>query len=264
MKLSYFQKAKILLVIASLIIFFAIIATPHYIEGGLLWVPEDVIEGGLLIVELVILVLVFRYYDDHARKNEKEAANLNLKLEKKEKELLSAFEYLGKVNVQVSMIRSLLETMKTPSTRGQLREAYDEVLKVALNITKEDWAIIRIVNLQNGRTLSEHKNDDGLKEEGENERAVPGNNELIEKFEKKNKNNFKKWQIFFSDTDNFYIKAFIFIPDGKNEKIGSQERKLLEAMANQCEMIFLLFNSRYFKAGEGKEALKKQKKTNSK
>ncbi len=246
MYFTYLQKARIVLVLNFVVLFCIIIMTPFFIKNGTLFFSEEFVEGMFLAIELGALIVVFRHYDIQIKKYENEAVSLNTKLEKKEKELLNALEYLGKVNVQVSMIKSIFEKTKIPSTRSQLAKVYSELLGIVCGMTDESYAILRIVNLQNGRVLSERiEKVNGGKD---NEIKVPiGNKELIERFSGRKKENEGEFATFFSDVENFYIKAFIIIPNSKNKKFQQEERTFLEAVANQCEIVFLLFNSEYYK-----------------
>lgn len=246
MQFTHLQKAKLILVINFSALSFIIVTTPYFIKGGVSWAAEEMIEGIFLIIGLIAMIVVFRHYDIQMREKEAEATTLNLKLEKKERELLNALEYLGKVNVQVSMIKTLFETMKIPSTKNQLIEMFSELLRVVGSVTKEKCARLRIVNLQNQRTISEHA--ESLHGEKDVCQIIVGNKELIERFSKKNKDNISDSHVFYSDTENFYLKAFIFVPNLKKKDYSAEERAFLEAVANQCEVIFLLFSSKYYKS----------------
>lgn len=246
MHFTHLQKAKIVLVLNFIVLFCIIIMTPFFIKNGTVLLSEETVEGAFLTIELFALIVVFRHYDSQIKRHEDEAMTLNTKLEKKEKELLNALEYLGKVNVQVSMIKSIFEKMKVPSTKSQLIEVYSELLRIVCGMTDEPYAALRIVNLQNGRMLSEHIEKVNGHSDEEIKNSL-GNKELIEKFIKRDKDNIGEFATFFSNVENFYAKAFITIPNAKGKKFQQEERAFLEAVANQCEIVFLLFNSRYYK-----------------
>lgn len=245
MQLNSFQKAKAVLIFNYISLFILIVLTPYFIKDGLPWAAETTVEGFFLAVELAALMFFFSQYDSLVRKKEEEVWMLDIKLKSKEKELLSAFQYLGKVNVQISMIKSLLEKMKIPSTRNQLREIYAELLRLVSSLTGEDCACLRIINIENGRTLSEHiETVNKTKDHLENSL---GNNDLIKRFRQKIKEDDSEYTFFYSDTDNFSIKAFVLVPKNHKKHFTAEERSFLEAVANQCEIMFLLFNSRYYK-----------------
>lgn len=241
------QKAKIILGINFAALFLIVVLTPYYIQEGIFRFSEETMEGVFLTIELLALIFVFRHYDAQMKKMEEQAFLLDVKLKRKERELLGAFEHLGKVNVQVSMIKELFEEMEVPSSRGQLNESYSKLLRLTCSITKEDCSFLRIIDLEKGRTV-------GQRQEGEREtgatcsRSEVGNKELINCFKKRKKEKINGFQVFYSNADNFSLKVFLLVPDSRKKKISSEERSFLEAIANQCEIMFLLFNSKYYKS----------------
>lgn len=239
------QKAKIILVANFTALFILIITTPYFIRNGLPWVEEETVEGFFLGLELFALIFFFRQYDDLVRRKEEEAWLLDVKLKSKERELLNAFQYLGKVNVQISMVQSLLEKMRIPSTRNQLREAYSELLRLVCSATGEMCATVRIVDLQTGRTMSEQA--ESIEEPAYCHNLRLGNSELIKKAKNHDRSGVDGFSVFYSSAENFYVRAFIVVPNAKRSRFGKEEINFFEAVANQCEIMFLLYNSKYFK-----------------
>jgi hypothetical protein len=194
---------------------------------------------------MIALIYLFRHYDYLMQKREDEAIMLDVKLKKKEKELLDAFQYLGKVNVQFSMIKELLKKMEMPSTKNELKRAYGEILSLACSITKSDYALLKIVDIESGRIL--HENFYKTKKDYKEEILVTvSSNELLNNIKKDNYFILKDMAVFASKLENFNIRAFICVPQ-KEVAHKKEERDFLEAIANQCEVIFLLFNSKYYK-----------------
>ncbi len=200
-------------------------------------------ESTLLFTSLVLLFLVFQYYNRELEKREAEKKILNTQLKNKEKELLNALEYLGRVNVQVSMIKDLYGKMEIPSTKNRLKNILGEILAIIVNVTKEERAVLRIVNLKTGKTIRE--DFVGNQDKGEDFELLK-NNELIAIFEGKKPKKKRCCQIFYSEADNFFAKAFVLVSDKKKSATGNAEKEFLQAIANQCEIIFLLFTSRYY------------------
>lgn len=248
-KLDYLQKAKIILVINFIVLFCIIIATPFFVKNGFFVFSEELVEGVFLAIELVALIFIFRHYDAQIKKYEEEKFLLNIKLKKKERELLSALEYLGKVNVQVSMIKSLFEKIKIPSSKNQLQGMYSELLRIVASITKEKVVVLRIINLKDRKTVGEQVEflSEPEKDQSKSGFSKIGNKELLKRHQEKSKDKINNFRVFYSDIDNFYIKAFIFVPNTQNSGVYSDEREFLEAVANQCEVLHILFNSRYYK-----------------
>jgi hypothetical protein len=237
-----FQKAKIVLISNFIALFVLIITTPYFIRFGVSWASEETMEGIFLTIELCALIYFFQQYDRIVKKKDEEAWLLDVKLKKKERELLNAFQYLGKVNVEISMIKSLLEKTQVPASKQQLRELYGELLRLVCSVTGQDSAALRIVNIKNGRTIFEQF---ASMQENEVCKAVPiGNNELIRKFRQKDKSMLGSSCVFYSEAENYSAKAFIIVQNMHQYKYSQQEREFLQAVANQCEVMFLLFESK--------------------
>lgn len=248
MQLNKIQKAKIIMSTNFAVLFGMIIITPHFVRTGIGPLSETFVEGFFLAVEVMALFMMFRHYDFIIRESERKNLSLSLKLRKKERELLSAFQYLGKLNVQFSMIKNVLEKMKVPSTRGQLKEVYSDLLRIVCSATGRNCAGLKIVDLNSGRTMGEFFE---FFHETSTANCIPdiSNNELINVFNNK-KSNFEngkgQYLVFYSGIKNFFIKAFIYIPKEEDKKINTQEKDFLEAIANQCEIFFLLFDARRY------------------
>jgi hypothetical protein len=115
-----------------------IIFTPLLVKKGFSFLPEEIFEAILLFVQVSVAWNVFRLYEKALKSREKEIRNLEGEYQKREKELLETFTYLGKVNVQISMIKAFLQKMKVPANRKELKEYIEEVLRMALSISKKD------------------------------------------------------------------------------------------------------------------------------
>ncbi len=249
MRLNKIQKAKAVMSINFTVLVGMIILTPFFIKSGMGFLSESFVEGGFLAVEIIALFLMFRHYDFIMSEKEQENADLNLKLKKRERELLNAFQYLGKLNVQFSMIKDVLEKMKVPNTRGQLKEVYSELLRIVCSATGRSCAGLKIIDLNSSRTMGEFFEvfNHGWQKEC---RPDIGNKDLIKMFNSKDseiKEGGTDYVVFYSNIKNFFIKAFIYVPRNAKGDFSSGETDFLEAIANQCEIFFLLFDARHHK-----------------
>lgn len=245
MQLSKLQRIKLVFWVISFALFISILITPFVIKDNNQFFSEEITEMLFLLIELTLLFSISRYYSREVDKKEAEAFWLNSRLKDKEKELLSALEHLGKVNVQISMIQELYEKMEIPKTKGRLRQILDETLSIVKSVTQESQVWLRIIDIESGRTLKEHQvGDSPIKSTELNKLS---NKKLIRLFKKKEKGNIGNYHIFYSDADNFLIKAFVMVQDNKASSNQGAERNFLKAVANECEIIFLLFTSQYYK-----------------
>jgi len=248
-KIKSFEKARAILVLNFIVLFVLVVSIPAFIQRGTKLFAEETVESFFLTLGLLALLYIFRHYDYFMQKKEEEALRLNSKLKTREKELLDSFQYLGKVNVQISMIKSLLEKMEIPKSKNRLKEIYEELLHLVCGITGRQRAFLRIINLETGRTLSEQFVSSSETENASEFDFRAGNVDLANKFKEKEKIEISGYSVFYSHSENFFIKAFVFIPDGERKKDYTNEENFLEAVASQCEILFLLFNSRYYKEG---------------
>lgn len=233
MQLSQTKKAKVILFINFLILLFIIVNTPSWIKTGIWNLSEEAAEGFFLAMEFFALMNLFLDYCRQGVTLEKKLNSLNKKLEKKEKELLSTLEYLGKVNIQFSLIRSIVKATKVPRDKNELQENYSQLLKTATILTQENLIALRIIDLDTGKTLSEYPGSTAL--------AINiGNRELVNLLKRKDVL-IKNYQIFYSVGNNINIKAFLIIPLEKTKKINEESEELLAAVASRCEINYLLF-----------------------
>lgn len=240
MQLSSVQKIKIILFLNFFALFVLIIFTPYFIEEGISIFKEPFVEGAFLTIELLALYFMFNYYDAIMEKKERENFLLNLKLRKKERELLSAFQYMGKVNVQVSMIKSVFENIKTPSSKQELKSTYRELLRLVCSTSGEECAGLRILDLKTKRTLGDFIENFSSGEDLCSKVSF-GNRDLIESFEKKS-GQINDFEVFYSEADNFSVKAFVFVPISGGRKATEDEKEFIEMLANQCEIFYLLYS----------------------
>ncbi len=245
MKLNKVQKAKIVSWVSLSFLFFAILFIPGFVNTSVGWASEDTLETFFLVLSFFSVVYVFWHYDYVVQKREQENFNLASKLQNKERELLETFQYLGKVNVRFSVIRDLLDRMKkpAPTTQEELKETLKSLLNIACSATGKENAWLKIINTKDKKVLIEEYGGDSFSEgNGKNQISVSN---LIEVYKKDRKNKFDKMKVFCSDLDSFYIKAFLIIPTEDN--LVEEEEDFLKAVANQCEILFLLFNSEYYR-----------------
>ncbi len=245
MRLDKFQRAKVVLGLGLFVLLFAILFIPNIINNGLSWISEDTIETFCLVFSFFFTVYLFWHYDYVVRKREQASFYLSSKLKNREKELLETFQYLGKVNVRFSVIRDLLDRMKrpAPTTREELKEALNELLNIVCSATSRKQAWLKIINTKNRRVLIEKIGGHNLKKDEKVNKI--GVKNLLDIYNKKK--NFKndEFEIFYSELDNFYIKAFLILP--ANGDLANQNDDFLKAVANQCEILFLLFDSQYYR-----------------
>lgn len=242
-KISSFKKAQIVLRINALILFLFIITTPYLVKGGIWNTPEEVVEGLFLTIEIIVLIVLFRNYDFHSNKSDQQVEELNSKLEKQKELSADTWEYLGKMNVQMSIIRQFVKKFKAPAEKDRLDHIINEMLQVVVGLIDSQEIILRIINLDNYKTIKEIT----ATQKGNIKRTVSSiSNEKLHRGTAAGdvKNNF---HIISSEHDNFLLKTFIMIDrnDKNNKNIDKEQAELIQDIVNQCEIVYLLFNSEY-------------------
>jgi hypothetical protein len=241
---SQFKKAQIILRINSFLLFLFIIATPSLIKEGAWGMPEAVVEGLFLAVEIGVLIRLFKSYDFYSNKSDREANKLSGELEEQKELSVNTLKHLGKMNVQMSIIRQLVKKFKAPVEKKGLEHMINEVLQIISGLIDSDRISLRIIDLNNHKTINEihlvSKNKIG-------KYIKNVSNEIL--CNKGQQNNIKNIQVVSSEHDNFSLKTFVLMEDtGDNDyKNNSERSELVQDMVNQCEMIYLLYKSEYHK-----------------
>ena len=227
---------KIFLIV-FLILILTIIMTPLLVTRGFSILGEEMLESFLLFIQVTVAWRVFRLYENSIKKGEEAMKKLKGEYQKREKELLEAFAYLGKVNVQISLIKDFLGKLKAPRSKKEMKEFMDDILHMALAVGKKNWLTVRVINTDNMQTLSEYWAKNA--ENGNGEFMKIGNREIVEMSKDKNLCNSKGFCVLASAGSKPEEKAFlIYKEDGKTDR---EVLEFLKAAVNQCEIVHTLF-----------------------
>ena len=228
-----------LLVFVLLIV--TIIFTPLIIKSGISIFSEEVLESILLLVQVSVAWNIFRLYERTVKYREEEAQKFETEYQKREQELLEAFAYLGKVNVQVSLIKSFLGKLKSPTNKREMKECINEILRMALSISNKEWMTLRIIHPEKFQTISEHwvKTSPKVK----TEEMKIGNREIVEITKDKRHCNEKGYCVL-SSAGSAQAPHKTFLVFREEDGIDQEVLDFLKAAVNQCEIIFTLFSLR--------------------
>lgn len=240
---SLFKKAQIILRINAFLLFLFIIVTPHLIKEGIWGMSEAAVEGIFLAVEIGVLIRLFKSYDFHSNKSNRKASQLSGELEEQKELSVDTLKYLGKMNVQMSMVRQLVKKFKAPTEKERLEYTINEMLQVIARLIDNEKISLRIIDLGNCKTIDEVSLASG-KEIGKVVKNI-SNESLCERLHEKNVNDL---HIISSEHDNFSLKTFVLVENPKDEegyKLDDEQFELVQDIVNQCEMMYLLFKSEY-------------------
>jgi len=228
---------KKIFLLVFLVLIVTIITTPLWITRGVFFIGEETLEAFLLFVQITIAWRVFYLYEESISRRERAMKKLEGEYEKREKELLETFAYLGKVNVQISLIKEFLKTLKAPRNKKEVKKYVDDILQMALSISKKNWLSVRMINTGNMQTISEY---DTKHDAGENGDILKlGNREIISMSQDKKLCNEKGYCVLASAGSKPKEKTFlIFKEDGNTDR---EVMDFLRAAVNQCEIVQTLF-----------------------
>jgi hypothetical protein len=223
--------------IVFLVLVVTIIMTPLLIRRGFSFFDEEIFESFLLLIQVAIAWRVFRLYENSINIKEKAMEKLEEEYQKREKELLETFAYLGKVNVQISLIKDFLGKLKVPRSKKEMKDFMDDILQMALAVGKKNWLTVRMINTDNMQTISEYWAKNTENRDGDFVKV--GNREIIEMSKDKNLCNRKGFCVLASAGSRPEEKAFlIYKEDGRTDH---EVMEFLKAAVNQCEIVHTLF-----------------------
>jgi hypothetical protein len=224
-----------------LVLVITIIFTPLLVRQGFSFFSEELLEAVLLLVQVSLAWKIFRLYERTVKMREGEIGKLEKEYQKREKELLETFAYLGKVNVQMSLIKSFLQKLKAPASKREMKEHIDEILRMAMAISKKSWMTIRIMNTKDLQTVSEYwaKSSPSIR----TDELKIGNRELNElAFDKKLCSDKGYCVLSPEGARSSNQRAFLIFLE--KEKVDKEILGFLNAAVNQCEIIHNLFELR--------------------
>lgn len=236
---SRIEKLRNLFLFVFFLLVISIIFTPLLVRAGFSMFTEEILESIILLVQISVAWKIFRLYEGTVKRREMETKNLEREYQKREKELLEAFAYLGKVNVQVSLIKSFLQKLKAPSSRKEVETYIDEILRIALSLSGKNWVTLRAIDAKNSQTLDEYwaKSNPEI-----DTRGVKIGNKDIVKWEKgENECSTHGYCVFGSSGSKLSpLKVYLVFLDG--QKVEPDIGDFLRAAANQCEVLLTLFS----------------------
>jgi hypothetical protein len=238
---SRIEKLRDLFLLAFFLLVIAIIFTPLLVQRGFSIFPEEVLESIFLLLQISAAWKILRLYERTVDYREKEIDKLQGEYQKREKELLEAFAYLGKVNVQVSLIKSFLQKLKAPANRKEAETYIKDILNIALSLSGKDWVTLRAIDTRTQKTLNEYWAKG--RQETETKGIKIGNKEIV-KWEKSKEEGERKNYLVFGSSGSELASLKVFLVFLNGEKIDRDIEDFLRAAANQCEVLLTLFNLR--------------------
>lgn len=206
-----------------------ITVTPFFsFRLGLL--SEEISEVSLIIFLFLLIGLLFGFYSRELNKYKKQQEDL-------EERLRETFKYIGSINLQIEEMKKVFSRVnKYPESKKDVQALFVHTAERILGIINVDWVLIKMVDIKNGNNLHEYFISRGNKKVA---KVKVDNKELLT-----GDCSFGQCSIIKSNQENFNIKAFCILP---NVSKNDNQEFLINSIINQLEMLFIIFNSLYYK-----------------
>lgn len=222
------KRSKKIFLFLIIINIFLIIATPFLgIRFG--GVSEELSEAIFITIAFLLAFILFNLYSREVSKYKKIQEEL-------EERLRETFKYIGSINLQLEELKKVFSINKYPENKKDIQTLFAHTAERILGIVNVDWALLKIVDVRNGNNLQEYFISRGNKKV---EKVKVENKELL-----KGNCSFGSCSIIKSTQDNFNIKAFCVLPQIKKD---DNQEFLIVSVVSQLEMLFIIFNSLYYK-----------------
>lgn len=230
---NFLEKVYLFIVV---IIFCLVVSTPYIIRSGFSFIREEYLEGALIAVLLSIGFFVVDLYRHELIKVSQRLSRLSQEKNNVEDKLEEAFRYIGAVNVQVSAIRSLfVELDRYPESKNEMKKVLKFLSDKVLSIAPVDWVILRVIDIERAKTLREI--------------ARARSSAIVIKHQINNQDLIDKrlaedYEVVSSPPSNMSIRIFCIFP---KVKLSDEQKIMLTAIVKQLEMLFIIFESKYYK-----------------
>ncbi len=219
---------KIILIFIGLNIL-AVVGTP-LLEVRLLGLSEGTSESLIISILFVLMATLLGIYFREVDKYRKTQ-------EKLEERLRETFKYIGSINLQLEEMKKIFSTVnKYPESQKDIQALFAHTAERILALAPTDWVLLRMVETHQEKTLHEYFISRGNKKI---ERVKVDNHDLLN-----GTCSVDGCSLIASNQDNFDLKAFCILSTDIKD---SNQRFMINSAVNQLEMLFIIFNSLYYK-----------------
>ncbi len=217
------KKILILIIVLSSLL---VLSTPWLVSDDLLGMRSEIWETIIIFFFLMFIYAASFLYFQEFRRLKKYQGSL-------EERLQETFKYIGSLNLQIDEIKRAFSNFKKyPKNKKEMNEVFDFLSEKILSMVDADWVYLKIINLENKKTIRQNKKNRAKKN---NSLPEINNKDILNKT-----CNLKNCTIIVSEQENLSIKACCILPIKlKNE----EERFFIQSVINQLEMMFLVFSS---------------------
>lgn len=220
-----------------LVLLLCVSTTPLLIRHGIsitehLMVEEEVLETVLILALLGISFLILIRFTNRLKAYQEAVNRAVHEKSKLVTRLTEAFRYIGKVNVEIQEIESVLCGVAFyPQSKKGFKQLIDRLASRAMTVAAAPWLVVRMVDRQSGQTVNEH----AVRHPGY---ALPpatlGNRTIL------NGVRVDGLQTIGPRQQNLDLLTVFILPA---LTIPSEKTVLLIAILNQIEMLFILHSA---------------------
>ncbi len=199
-----------------------VVLTPSLITGRISVFSEEMAEGAILLILLVLGYTINYFYQQE--------------LQEHKSELHESLRYIGALNIQVEKIRELNQSIrKYPTDKSSLKEAYQNLAECVLGVIDCDWIGFRVIS-RSQRTLSEYICDRSG-ESGVVPKPPISNKDLLER------GSLRNLSVFSGLADNGFL-VYCVIP---KKNLNESQEILAQAVINSLAMLYTIYHLSGFK-----------------
>ncbi|MGA7162064.1 MAG: hypothetical protein WBZ48_13770 [Bacteroidota bacterium] len=244
----HISSLQFLFFVIYVILSFVMILTPILVTRSvhvkkLFIVDEDVLEAILLSFLFALSLLISTLYRKEASKQEEILNKIKHDKKSADEKLLDSISYIGKVNVQIEEIKSIFNTPDTfPETKNDFKKSARILGERVLGIVNTNWALFRIINIDNQRTIFECL---------QTRRGFSYNYPHVSNKMLVEKRSISSFTAVVSTPSSLSILICCAMPV---ETIDNDQRVFIQAILNEMVKLFIISNSSYHKEGNRKFA----------
>lgn len=139
------------------VLFIALVLMPHF-SRHIGSVSQAYAESAATVVILGIAYLVYYLHKRELARQKRRLQALEGEIKISQNKLVESFEYIGKVNRRLPLLKELSSDLFANSrpTKRYRKNVFESLLSAAaVSIAKADWGMFRFVDLTAGRTAKE-------------------------------------------------------------------------------------------------------------
>lgn len=223
--------------ITYLVLFIALILMPHF-SRHIGPISQAYAESAATIVILGIAYTIYCLHKRGLVRGEQKVHDLERNLEISQSKLVESFEYIGKVNRRLPLLKELSSDLFANSqpTKRYRKTVFENLLATAVvSVAKADWGVLRFVEVRSNRTVKEFVHtvkDYMLKQRISNidlarVSAETGRSQAV-------------GDLYIVPTSDRVtaVRTYLVLPNIENDSMFNDEYSLLQAITDQAQLFY--------------------------